>query len=376
MMKVCLFFLISLLCLLQKVNAQVPVSVVDNFNITCKAAATLQPLLNDVSNFAMVLKKVIPINNKGSFTIGGNNLLYQPDTCFNGVDTLQYVVCLASNTNACDTNFIYITISGCQCIVPVADFDLQATTICQYQTQTFLDKSTNNPTQWKWMFDGAETDSSSLQNPTIRYNQAGEFSVHLTASNQFGSSTKTTKTNIVKVLRALPQILIDTVYATPNTLVQLNVFYPDALSYQWTPVLALSDPNIYNPIYEYNGGIVYLSYVISFDSFSVCKSPARVVIMPSVTVPNGSIFVPNVITPNNDGLNDVWLTQSTKVVKYNAIIFNRWGQCVFASTDMQQPWNGTTKGVDFGGATYFYRIDVQYANGETQQLKGDITVIP
>ncbi len=62
---------------------------------------------------------------------------------------------------------------------------------------TFTDKSTGNPTKWKWTFgDGT---SSTAKNPTHKYSKVGSYNVNLTATNAVGNNT-ITKTGYIKVV--------------------------------------------------------------------------------------------------------------------------------------------------------------------------------
>jgi PKD repeat protein len=73
---------------------------------------------------------------------------------------------------------------------PVAAFGTsQSTTGCADYTINFTDNSTSNPTAWNWSFPGGTPATSTLQNPTVTYTQRGIYSVSLTSSNSFGSST-------------------------------------------------------------------------------------------------------------------------------------------------------------------------------------------
>jgi PKD repeat protein len=55
----------------------------------------------------------------------------------------------------------------------------------------FYDLSTNNPASWSWSFPGGTPSSSNLQNPSVEYFTTGAYTVSLTATNQYGSNTKT-----------------------------------------------------------------------------------------------------------------------------------------------------------------------------------------
>lgn len=73
---------------------------------------------------------------------------------------------------------------------PVVDFIANTTSIPIGGSVNFTDLSTNGPTSWNWSFVGGNPPTSTQQNPTgIVYNYAGQFTVCLTATNQYGSNT-------------------------------------------------------------------------------------------------------------------------------------------------------------------------------------------
>lgn len=85
---------------------------------------------------------------------------------------------------------------------------------------------------------------------------------------------------------------------------------------------------------------------------------------------------PNIMTPNNDGINDVLaipcLLNNTNFPNSQVLVFNRWGDEVFRSTTpYQNDWNGTFDGEDLPAGTYFYIID--FGNGE-EPLKGFVMI--
>ena len=58
-----------------------------------------------------------------------------------------------------------------------------------------------------------------------------------------------------------------------------------------------------------------------------------------------AVYVPNSFSPNMDGMNDFFLPQGNAIdpASYHLMIFNRWGEKVFESKDMNQPWEGDMK---------------------------------
>ncbi|NQX91963.1 MAG: gliding motility-associated C-terminal domain-containing protein, partial [Flavobacteriales bacterium] len=76
----------------------------------------------------------------------------------------------------------------------------------------------------------------------------------------------------------------------------------------------------------------------------------------------GDIYVPNSFTPNQDGINDVFMVKGTPVAFYELTIWNRWGEIVFESTDMNEVWDGSHQRGDYyvESETYVYQLNYKY----------------
>jgi len=71
------------------------------------------------------------------------------------------------------------------------------------------------------------------------------------------------------------------------------------------------------------------------------------------------LFIPNVFTPNEDGLNDIFRpVLDCPVESYQMIIFNRWGREIYTSGDVSKGWNGHSPNQDYyaPAGIYFYVI--------------------
>ena len=71
---------------------------------------------------------------------------------------------------------------------PSAAFTTNVAEGCAPLEVSFTDESTNEPTSWTWLFEGAEPSTSNEQNPVVTYNEAGTFSVTLSVSNTIGNN--------------------------------------------------------------------------------------------------------------------------------------------------------------------------------------------
>ena len=93
--------------------------------------------------------------------------------------------------------------------------------------------------------------------------------------------------------------------------------------------------------------------------------------------------LPNVITPNGDGFNDVFepkVTGLSLITGAKTVIFNRWGNILHDTDDPLIQWDGKSKQtkMDCPSGTYFYVTDIIYkgeAGEETLHLQGSITIV-
>lgn len=88
-----------------------------------------------------------------------------------------------------------------------------------------------------------------------------------------------------------------------------------------------------------------------------------------------AFFIPNSFTPNNDNLNDcfgVWYWKNIQAFKM--IIYNRWGEVVFHTTNNSECWDGKLRNRPAESGIYFYLISVS-TSCSNQIFKGDLTLI-
>ncbi len=81
-----------------------------------------------------------------------------------------------------------------------------------------------------------------------------------------------------------------------------------------------------------------------------------------VRVDSSLLEIPNVFTPNEDGLNDFFQVKSLSLKSFNGKVFNRWGKLVYEWTDWKSEdagWNGRNQGTgaEVPTGTYYYIIE-------------------
>ncbi len=143
----------------------------------------------------------------------------------------------------------------------------------------------------------------------------------------------------------------------------LNLTYNPAYTYLWntgsTQASILVDtPGVYY-LTGYNGECA------TTDSITIYKSCY--------------LNIPNVFTPNSDGLNDQFFPRqllSRQVTKFKMQIFNRWGQIIFETTNIYgRGWDGDFNGLAQPGGVYVYLIEAEFANSTAEKYQGNVTLL-
>lgn len=81
-----------------------------------------------------------------------------------------------------------------------------------------------------------------------------------------------------------------------------------------------------------------------------------------VTIEESFLHVPNVFTPNGDGMNDEFRVDYKSIVDYHIWVYNRWNKLVYESTNPAEGWDGNINGRPATSGAYFYVIRAKGAN--------------
>lgn len=79
---------------------------------------------------------------------------------------------------------------------------------------------------------------------------------------------------------------------------------------------------------------------------------------------NCRLYIPNVFSPNGDGVNDLFLPQTSpdcSILDYELTIMDRWGGVVFQTTNINNGWDGVYEGQQMEEGTYVYNIEYGFA---------------
>ena len=244
---------------------------------------------------------------------------------------------------------------------PVADFAPNALAGCIPFTVTFNNKSQNSDA-YRWELGNGTTATS--VNPSNTYNNTGVYTVKLVASSQGKCYDSITKTNLITV-KSYP-VASFTVSPVENKPVELhdanfsfvNGTY-DAASYKW-------DFGDYTSATTTNASHQYQlpgNYVVTLHATNDIGCEDTAVRQFMMVIPDKVLIIPNVFSPNGDGVNDTWEIAGLRgVTNCSVEIFNRWGQQVYNSHGYSNPWDATWKGKPVAVGTFYYIIKTATRN--------------
>lgn len=128
-----------------------------------------------------------------------------------------------------------------------------------------------------------------------------------------------------------------------------------------------------NPTYSFPQIGNYFVYLkVKSDHGCVDSITKKLTVVEDVT-----FFVPNSFTPNGDGSNEMFMPKAVGVKKYQMDIFDRWGQLLFSTNDLEKGWDGRSKkgGDILPQDVYVYKISVTQNTGKPKQYVGHVTLI-
>lgn len=147
----------------------------------------------------------------------------------------------------------------------------------------------------------------------------------------------------------------------------------DAAAWIWDPITYLNDPNAGAPVSQ---PLESMKYTVSGYNIFGCTDTAQVKIGLDY---NSRLKIPSAFSPNGDGLNDefkIHLNEYEKLLTFQ--IFNRWGEMVFQTNNINKGWDGSYKNRPAPTDTYMYYVEVLLPGkngGKVISLRGDITLV-
>jgi len=225
-------------------------------------------------------------------------------------------------------------------------------------------------TNWEWNFD--DGNASFSQNPTHIFNNDGSYFVNLQVTTSQGCTFADSLLYPV-VVYPLPIAEFAPVYQEVSIYeaeIDFTDLSTDAVNWEWS----FGDGNYsneVNPTHEYlDTGLFEVMQIVSTDFGCV-----DTVIHSIRVIGEFIVFVPNTFTPNNDTKNEYFRAYGLGIHRFDFWVFNRWGEQIWHTTDIDDYWDGTYNGVLVQDDVYVWKIIAYDVNKEEHEFYGHVTVL-
>ncbi|MDZ4823215.1 MAG: gliding motility-associated C-terminal domain-containing protein [Flavobacteriales bacterium] len=252
----------------------------------------------------------------------------------------------------------------------VADFGWAGN--CMNDSIPFTDLSTGDITAWLWDFGNGET--STEQNPSTVFDDNTSYEVVLTVSD--GCVISTLAQDVVIAFEAMADAGPDMeVIEGEEVTIGGSPTGPNSASFLWMPPNSLDSNILPNPdAYP----TLTTQYVVTVTMSNGCYDTDTVLVIVLEKPPvdtSGSLFIPNIFSPNYDGTNDLLWVYGGPFTEFHLEIFNRWGEKVFESDNQFSAWDGKYRGMQAQAGVYYFKLNLGSTGGTSSTQTGNITLL-
>jgi gliding motility-associated-like protein len=283
----------------------------------------------------------------------------------------QYVLFIEDAIGCRDIDSVFVSFGG-----PIADAGLD--TLCIINKQVIGGDPTAQGGQAPYLYNWAPNyylSDNSIANPLTE--TPVDTTYVLTVVDAAGCIDMDSTYLIHHDLEASFIPVLDDIIAPADVYFENTSTY-DALvvspSYVWDFGDSTTLSILENPTHTYlSGGYTTITLVAFSDETKLCSDTFAYTVL---IYPPAQIIVPNVITPNGDGLNDVFEVQDEGIDVFNCIIYNRWGTEVYRFDELDNKWDGRNySGTPMPEGTYFYMIEATGHDRKELSLKGAFALL-
>ncbi len=213
-------------------------------------------------------------------------------------------------------------------------------------------------------------------NPFANPDTTTLYSVTIATVNTFGDTCSQILTTSVYVLdQSLFPITAtadnDTIFEGQSTII--HAVTDSSLTVIWQPPSGFVNPNSLNQTVAPENTTTYTVSIL--DSIGCPKTGSVTVYVMSMECRASDVFVPNTFTPNGDGNNDILYVRAKEIKELYFAVYNRRGELVFETKDMNKGWDGIYKGAKADPDVFAWYLSAKcFSKGEFKS-KGNVTLI-
>jgi gliding motility-associated-like protein len=343
------------------------VSVIDAGGCTATETVTVTSAISSVSVTVSSTPTGCTVNN-GTATANGSNGTAPYSYSWNNGQTSQTATGLAAgNYTAAVTDA-----NGCTQTQTVSVTSNSALTLTVTSTQAGC--TVNNGTATATGNNGTAPYSYSWNN-----GQSTQTATGLAIGNYTATVTDAngcTQTQTVSVTQTTGPSA--SAAAVPNSISSgdsTTLSASGGISYSWAPSAGLNNTSAANPVASPTATTTYCVYV--FDANGCFDSSCVTVFIIPEPVVCGEFYIPNAFSPNGDEENEVFkaFINPVCVVEFRLTVYNRWGEKVFDTYDVNESWSGNYHGVMSNAAVYAWYCRAKFTDGKEISRKGNVSLV-
>lgn len=238
----------------------------------------------------------------------------------------------------------------------------------------------NGGTTYSWQGPGGF--GSSAQNPTLNVSSFGNSGTYtLTVADAVGCTNSATLSVLVF---SIPVADFNFSPIRPVINGENDVYFTDAsyhanvVSWNWFFMnTAEFTSTSQNPSFHYENPGEYVVALVVKSDFGCTDT----ILKPIKVYEDYGLYVPNVFTPNGDGLNDIFQPKGFGITKFQMMIYDRWGEKVYETSDIEKGWDGKKQSKhDVNYATgpdgsYTWQIKLTNVFGEAKEFTGHVILM-
>jgi gliding motility-associated-like protein len=262
--------------------------------------------------------------------------------------------------------------------LPVVNVLPDVTKGCTPQCANYTVTSSSGASAYNWNFGNGQTSAS--PSPVACFSVTGNYNIKLTLTD-----TNHCKNSATASVITYPIPTAEFSYTPdPATILEPKITFLNSSSgimvhYYWDFGDSLSSvtdtSDLVDPSHTYTSVGSYPVTLIAISSNGCADTTVRTVVIEQ----DFALFVPSAFSPNGDGKNEVFKAEGEGIIDFKMYIFDRWGNNVFTTTDINVGWDGRMHNKTSGDAlqndVYVWKIDLKNVSHQGKTYTGTVTLL-
>lgn len=275
----------------------------------------------------------------------------------------------ATDANGCEAEPVPVTVTVHP--LPAVSFTADPERGCTPVCVTFNNTGSNTNTI-SWNFGDGQSGTDTEINHC--YVEAGNYNIILSLTDSNGCSNTLAAPGLVQVH---PNPVAAFTMTPPSTApVNSPVLFHDkstgADHWQWNfGDIMKTFSSLQNPIFAYPEIGSYIVLLTATNNQGCVDTISQTIHIE----PEFTLYIPNAFSPDNDGINDFFGPKGAQFEDFEMEIFNRWGERIYYTTEIDKPWDGGYKNGTAKQDVYIYKMGVKDFKEQVHYFVGEITLI-